>query len=927
MSVYPVPRPVKSVALPDIPALTVNARQAALLLPDGEIKIIPHEQARMTLHKQSVLVCHAPYSAGKLGLEEFHAFDVLELFAFVHPTKFCVPTPKGLCAALGLTIPKDFEDVPVALFDIVKALLTDLQSDPLHEKANAIKIAEVMGLHGKGWAWTPFIFSALGQTYDPALVLNPKSAMSVWRKLPEWAEEAPEPPPAHHPVTGDEAKNRLIELLGPGAEQRPEQMEYTQHMAAAFAPVQESGSPRIVLAEAGTGVGKTLGYIAPASVWAEKNKGAVWISTFTKNLQRQIDQELNRLYPDTAVKEANVAIRKGRENYLCLLNLEEAAAGAETTRHINNAIAAGIMARWTAAARDGDLSGGDFPGWLSGLLGFQNTSGLADRRGECIYSACDHYHRCFVERSVRKAKRARIVIANHALVMIQTAMAHEGHELPRRYVFDEGHHLFSAADSAFSAHLSARETSDLRRWILGAEGGKKSRARGLKRRLEDLIAGDVAAERLLQDILDGATILNAPGWGKRLKDNQPLGPSEEFIALVHKQVYARADGRDGPYSLETPTWPLIDGLSLAAKNLSHALEQLQRPMNDLVKLLQKKLADDNGDLDADTRRRFDAVAMSLERRSRMTLAAWIAMLGTLQSSDTPPQYVDWMEVERIDGQSIDAGLYRHWVDPMKPFSLAIEPHAQGIAVTSATLRDGTEDEKENWRVARERTGVDYLTLSPQEAAVHSPFDYKAQTKVFIINDVRKDDLSQVAGAYRALFEASGGGGLGLFTAISRLRAVHNRIAPHLEESGIPLYSQHVDDIDTGTLVDMFRDDIHACLLGTDAVRDGVDVPGDSLRLIVFDRVPWPRPTILHKARREAFGKKQYDEMVTRMKLKQAFGRLVRRADDRGVFVMLDPMLPSRLHGAFPEGVEIVKTGLSEAVAEIRRFLPVDKAGF
>jgi ATP-dependent DNA helicase DinG len=110
------------------------------------------------------------------------------------------------------------------------------------------------------------------------------------------------------------------------------------------------------------------------------------------------------------------------------------------------------------------------------------------------------------------------------------------------------------------------------------------------------------------------------------------------------------------------------------------------------------------------------------------------------------------------------------------------------------------------------------------------------------------------------------------------------------------------------------------LLGTDAVRDGVDVPGDSLRLIVFDRVPWPRPTILHRARREAFGKKQYDERLARLKLKQAFGRLIRRAGDKGVFVMLDSMLPSRLYGAFPPGVEIEKTGLSDAAEQIKKFL-------
>jgi ATP-dependent DNA helicase DinG len=76
------------------------------------------------------------------------------------------------------------------------------------------------------------------------------------------------------------------------------------------------GEPNFVLAEAGTGVGKTLGYIAPAGLWAEKNGGAVWISTYTRNLQHQIDGELDRLYPDPVVKALKAVVRKGRENYL-----------------------------------------------------------------------------------------------------------------------------------------------------------------------------------------------------------------------------------------------------------------------------------------------------------------------------------------------------------------------------------------------------------------------------------------------------------------------------------------------------------------------------------------------------------------------------------------------------------------------------------
>ncbi len=89
---------------------------------------------------------------------------------------------------------------------------------------------------------------------------------------------------------------------------------------------------------------------------------------------------------------------------------------------------------------------------------------------------------------------------------------------------------------------------------------------------------------------------------------------------------------------------------------------------------------------------------------------------------------------------------------------------------------------------------------------------------------------------------------------------------------------------------------------------------------MFDRVPWPRPDILHRARRQRFGGAAYDDMLTRLKLKQAYGRLVRRADDRGVFVLLDAMMPSRLLGAFPAGVEARRIGLAEAVAETRSFL-------
>ncbi len=916
------------IILPDIPAICVNARQAAIMTSDGEIRVVDHETAKQIIHKKPVLVCHAPYTCKQLGVENILGFDILELFAFVHPAKFCVPTPFGIAKTLGISPPTSFDEQPMTLIECAQALLSDLRQDIWQAKANPLAIAGVMGAQGKGWNWTPFIFTALGEEYDHRIPVISKADLNVWKNLPEWAEEAPEPPPSHHPITEEETRERLNKLLGVGAETRQQQIDYASILTNAFSPRdnvsepaegEDSAEPHVVLAEAGTGVGKTLGYLAPASVWAEKNKGTVWVSTYTKNLQRQVDQELDKLYPDPELKENKVAIRKGRENYLCLLNLEESCAGAALSRNPRQATALGIMARWAAATKDGDLvSGADFPGWLSGLLGYQFTTGLSDRRGECIYSACDHYHRCFVEQSVRRAKHADIVVGNHALLMIKAA--HHDEDLPLRYVFDEGHHLFDAADSAFSGNLTARETYDLRRWLRGTEAGRKSRMRGIKSRADDLVSGDAEAEKDLQDILEKSRCLTTDGWQTRLKENNPKGPSEKFVLAVYQQVFARTNGHNVPYSLETETFPLHESLPEHVATLKIALKELQKPMLSLANRLRKKLNDHADTLESDTRKRLDTVQSALERRAQLNIGAWISMLETLQEEKPNPAFVDWMEIERINGRAVDIGLHRHWINPMMPFATTLKPQAHGIVVTSATLRDSTDNEEDNWQTAKERTGVEYLSEHAVKEAFISPFDYKNNTKIFVITDVRKDDLEQVSSAYQKLFEASGGGAIGLFTAISRLRAVHDKINIPLNGKNISLYAQHIDEMDAGTLVDIFRDDTDACLLGTDAIRDGVDVPGESLRLIVFDRVPWPRPTILHKARREFFGKKRYDDMLTRLKLKQAYGRLIRRADDKGVFVMLDSMMPSRLSGAFPEGVEIERIGLAEAITKIKEFL-------
>ena len=402
------------VLVPQAPVLVAGFREVVWLTPDGEIEALAPDEARSRVEREMPMLCHARATARRLDMPAFPALDLLELFAFVRPARFCVPTPRGLAGALGIDLPRRPAEECVTLASAARILLEDLGGE---SDAEARAVAEAMDRGG--WLWAPAVIAAF-PAYD-ADASERTAGLRVWARLAEWSEPTPGPPPGNETVRPEEARARLAELLGAAAEPRSEQADYAAAAAAAFAPRAQPDQPQAVLAEAGTGVGKTLGYIAPASLWAEKNQGSVWISTYTRNLQSQIADELDRLYPDPALKQRRVVVRKGRENFLCLLNYEEA-VGAALMRPGKSLTQLGLITRWIAASDAGDLVAGDFPGWLAELIGFGRVNWLADRRGECVHSACAHFRRCFVEKNIRKARQARIVVANHALVMAQAAL-------------------------------------------------------------------------------------------------------------------------------------------------------------------------------------------------------------------------------------------------------------------------------------------------------------------------------------------------------------------------------------------------------------------------------------------------------------------------------------------------------------------------
>ncbi len=846
-----------------------------------------------------VLMLNAPLVATRLGYPDLSGLDLLELFAFVFPARFCVPTPKGLADVLELDPPQSDDTVPELLQRAAGAILEHCESSEWAFRDGAWSVLQ--SLTKMRWPWAAIL--------APHIRKPDRGEKWLFAKLPEWDEAPEKPQPAQIAIDDAEIEAQLDHLTGAGAERREGQRSYAKAAGKVFAPRSKQSVPHVLLAQAGTGIGKTLGYLAPASLWASASKGTVWVSTFTKNLQRQLRGESQRAWP---AKRADgtppVVVRKGRENYLCLLNLEDALQGGFGGRA---AILAQLVARWAAYSQDGDMIGGDLPGWLGTLFRKRAIASLTDQRGECVYAGCPHYRKCFIERSARASAQADLVIANHALVMINAARGRDHAQRPSRIVFDEGHHVFQAADSTFSAALTGQEAIELRRWIIGPERKSKGRRRGLAARLADVASYDEEGGKAVEQALKAAAALPSDGWLQRLNEGDPFGPLEKLLAAVRALTYARDEsgGQEAGYGIETEAAQLPGNFVHLAGEAETALATIRHPLVKLGVRLESIIEDAPDWLDGQGRARIEGARHSLAWRVDL-IAAWESLLNRL-GGPTDPEFVDWLAVDRSEAREFDIGIHRRWLDPMKPFAKAVLEPSHGVMLTSATLRDG-----EDWESAVAASGTPHIDVQPQLSAADSPFDYANRAEVLIVTDIKRGDLPGLAGAYARIIEAAGGGVLGLFTAIRRLRTVHGRIADRLARAGLPLFAQHVDPIDTGTLVDIFRDDPRSSLLGTDALRDGVDVPGESLRCVVMEAVPWPKPSILHRARRAANGGSAYDDRIIRARLAQAFGRLIRSKDDQGHFVVLSSAFPSRLLTAFPPGTPVIRLSLDEALQRV-----------
>src|SRR5438270_9263670 len=324
-----------------IPIPALHATHAGIWLAggDGEVREASRGEAIARAAETPHIILNAPLVGQRLGYPELSGLDLLELFAFIHPARFAVPTVAGLSRTLGLDPPASESDAAQSLRSIADRLLGVFADAEWREREGAW--TSTATLHRLGWGWAPLIGARLERPEHGERML--------FSRLKQWDEAGERPPPRTVLVAPQEARAKLGRLTGQ-AESREGQQAMTEAVCQVFAPKPAKGVPNLLLAEAGTGIGKTLAYLAPASLWAEQAGAPVWVSTFTKALQRQLDGEGPKLFADADERGRRMVVRKGRENYLCLLNLEDALPGAFSGRA---AVLAQLVGRSAAYTRDG----------------------------------------------------------------------------------------------------------------------------------------------------------------------------------------------------------------------------------------------------------------------------------------------------------------------------------------------------------------------------------------------------------------------------------------------------------------------------------------------------------------------------------------------------------------------------------------------
>ncbi|WP_314657873.1 ATP-dependent DNA helicase [uncultured Rothia sp.] len=608
-----------------------------------------------------------------------------------------------------------------------------------------------------------------------------------------------------------------------GGQNRAGQRTMVAHVAQALE------LQRHLLVQAGTGTGKSLGYLVPALARVGESDQPIVVATATLALQAQIvNRDIPRLLQALEPRpesQAQVALLKGRNNYLCLHKLEGGYPEDEpdalfdmpsSTSRVGEEVVR--LREWADRTETGDRD--ELKPGVSDHAWAQVSVSAA----ECLGRRCPLVEECFSEMARSRAAEADIVITNHALLAIN---AFEGMKvLPEHetVIIDEAHELVDRVTGAVSGSLTVamvrRAARSVKKHSKADSGALEMAAGTLEAAFEGL------AEGLLKG-LDGRllTAISAVNDAARtaLSDTKP-------------------DGQD------------VDaGLQMARSRVSEVHDMSSR-------ILEASAEQD---------------VLWISRQGGWENGRYVA------ASDTDPATLNIAPLSV--GLQLRDGLFAD----------------RTVILTSATLTVGDSFDVAAAALGLQGEGAPRWT----SIDVGSPFDYRKQGIMYVAGDLKPPGFGVHEGQLerlRELCEASEGGALGLF---SSKRAAERAAEYMREHSDLNILLQGESSLKA--LVEEFSEDVDSCLFGTMSLWQGVDVPGDSCRLVVMDRIPFPRPDDpIAQARTEAVNRHRGNGFMAvsahhaAIRMAQGAGRLIRSVSDRGVVAVLDSRVATKRYGGF-----------------------------
>ncbi len=648
------------------------------------------------------------------------------------------------------------------------------------------------------------------------------------------------------------------------------QFEYRAQQVEMLRAVADSLSEgRHLLAEAGTGTGKSIAYLVPAALWSLQNSARVVISTNTINLQ---DQLIHKDIPDVQAvigAELRATVLKGRANYLCPRRLEALRKKGPDSPEEMRVLAKMLI--WLTESETGDLSE-------------INLTGNGERAVWARISANDEG--CTTETCVRRmggicpfhrahqaAHAAHILVVNHALLLADVATGNRVLPDYNYLIIDEAHHIEAATTSALSFRVTQPEVERTVRELGGPNAGLLGRMLVVAQ--EVLAPGQLAA---LNQLADQATD----------KAYQFQNQVKHFFTAVDQFLLEQREGRQlGSYAHQERILPSTR-TQPHWTNVEIAWEETQQTLTPLMQLLEQvgnalvEMSESGLDEIEDIRTNLGNVYRRLyEYNTNLNGLVF----------EPEPGHVYWAEINPQRRQVTLEAAPLHIGGLMEKY---IWNEKQAVILTSATLTAAGE-----FGYIRNRLNA----VEADELALGSPFDYETSTLLYVPDNVpepaEKNTYQRaVERGLVGLCKATGGRTLVLFTSYAQLKDTSRAIASPLADAGIQVYEQG-EGASAHSLLETFKSSEQAVLLGTRAFWEGVDVPGEALSVLAIVRLPFSVPSDpIIAARSETFEEPFYEYSIPEaiLTFRQGFGRLIRTQYDRGVVAIFDRRVLTKQYG-------------------------------